>query len=808
MNPLLHDLQIAARSLLKDRGLTCAAIVVLALGIAANTTVFTIVSAMVFRDLPFDNPDRIVEIGTRTPQRNRAASYLDLLDWRERTRTFDGIAGFNQTSMNVSDDEYAAEQFTGAYISANGFALIGERPVLGRGFSASDEQPGAQPVVVLGHRVWQTRYHGDPAVIGRPIRINGAPAVIVGVMAEGFKFPLIAEVWQPLTQLPSGVLQRRDVRTINAAGRLKAGITLEQARDDLDIVMADLAREYPMTSADVQPRLTKFRFGIGPQWNVIVYALLGAVAFVLLIACANVGNLLLARAADRAREMSVRMAIGASKWQIIRQLLVENVLLAATAGVAGLGLSMAGIRLFRRAVTGTGEPYWMKFNIDLSVFTFFAAICLGAAILFGLAPALHVARTDLGDTLNEAGRRTTGTLRVRRWAGALVVMQLALAPVLLTGAGLMMRALMAAYQADPGISTTGLLRLRLVLTSEAYQTPERRAQFYRQLEARLASLPNLRATLAHGAPMEGATPRQVSFDGRPEVPAGMRPVTSLLTIGVRYFETLGVPVLRGRDFRPNETRTGDVPAIVNARFAARHFGNTDPIGQRVRITTTGTPDPTEPEWVTIVGVAPNVRQRGTEDFDFDPVVYLPYSSNPLSWTSILVRSDSDLALVTSQVREQVRALDPDVPLFDIVTVDDLMSRGLWFQRTFGSVFAIFAVIALITASVGLYAVTARSVAQRTREIGVRMALGADGRQIWWTVTRRVSIQLATGVVLGMTGAIAVARLLRGVLVQISPTDPATLGAVIALLILVGLSASWVPALRAMRLDPVAALRTE
>lgn len=802
-----HDVRIAARLLLKDRGLTLAAVTALALGIAATTTVFTIVNAVVLRDMPFDEPDRIVEIGTRVPQGNRGVSYLDLQDWRARTRTFEGIAGFAQTSMNVSDDNPAPERFQGAYLSADAFRLVGHQPIIGRNFLPEDERPGAPSVVMLGYSAWQGRYKSDRSVVGRTIRVNGAPSTVIGVMDEGFRFPMVADVWQPITLLPPDQLQRRDARGIGALGRMHAGVTVAQAQDDLGIVMANLAREYPATNADVQPRVTAFRLGAGPQVNVVMYALMGAVVFVLLIACANVANLLLARAADRTREVSVRMALGASRWDIVRQLLVESLLLASAGGVIGLGLSVAGVRLFTRAVTGTGEPYWLRFTMDVQVFAFFAAACLGTAVLFGLAPALHASKLNVSETLNESGRGTAGTSSVRRWAGALVILQLALAPALLAGAGLMIRTLLAAYQTDGGIDTAGLVRMRLVLPSQAYPTAERRMQFYRQLEDRLAETPNVRAALATVAPQEGVDPHEISFDGRPDNAAGARPVIGLMTIGLRYFDTLGVPLLRGRDFARGDGETGDVPAIVNARFAALHFPDEDPIGRRIQLKATRPGDSTL-EWVTIVGLAPNVRQRDADqDRSFDPVVYVPYASNPLTFTSILVRSPSDLSLVSSQLRDHVRALDPDLPLFNIITIDELLAADRWPFRVFGSMFSIFAVIALIMASVGLYAVTSRSVAQRTREIGVRMALGAEAREIWWLVTRRVSIQIGIGLLIGMIGAVGVGQLLRS-LIQVSATDPLTMIAVPLLLLLVAFGASVVPARRAMRLDPVAALRAE
>ena len=538
-----------------------------------------------------------------------------------------------------------------------------------------------------------------------------------------------------------------------------------------------------------------------------MYALMGAVAFVLLIACANVANLLLARAADRTREVSVRMALGASRWRIVRQLLVESLLLAAAGGVIGLALSVAGVRLFTRAVTGTGEPYWLRFTMDLPVFAFFAAACLGTAVLFGLAPALHTSRLNVSGTLNESGRGTAGTRSARRWAGALVILQLALAPALLAGAGLMIRTLVDAYRTDPGIDTAGLVRMRLVLGAQAYPNPERRVQFYRQLDERLAAIPNARVALANVAPQEGVDPHEVSVDGRTDNTGGPRPIVGLMTVGLRYFDTLGVSLLRGRDFLPGDGTSGDVPAIVNARFAALHFPNEDPIGRRVRLKAARRGDSTL-DRVTIVGVVPNVRQRDPNgEREFDPVVYVPYASNPLTFTSILVRSPSDLSLVSAQLREQVQALDPDLPLFNIITVDELLAADRWPFRVFGSMFSIFALIALVIATVGLYAVTTRSVVQRTREIGVRMALGAEAREIWWLVTRRVSLQIGTGLLLGMIGAFGVGQLLQS-LIRVSPTDPVTLTTVPVVLLLVALGAALVPARRAMRLDPVAALRQE
>ena len=803
---VLQDVRLAVRLLVKDRWFAAAAVAALALGIAANNAVFTLVNAVLIRDLPFDQPDRIVQVLTRTTSNTSGASYADLQDWRERTRSFEGIAGAYETTMNVADEPQAPERFAGAYISADGFRLIGHRPVLGRDFAPGDDRAGAQPVAILGHEVWRNRYQSDPGIVGRAIRVNEVASVVIGVMPEGFKFPMRAQVWQPLALMPAEARERRDGRNLTVIGRLRPYATREQGREDLQRVMADLAREYPATNANTEALVRHYsERSVGTEIRLIFLALMGAVAFVLLMACANVANLLLARSTSRIREMSVRIAIGASRWRIIRQLLVESVVLAAIAGVIGFALSIAGVRLFARAVTGTGEPYWLRFTMDPTVFAFFAAVCLGTALLFGLAPALHVSNTDVNGTLNDSGRGTAGALQARRWTGALVVVQLALAPVLLTGAGLMLRNFMAMFQVDAGIETDGLVQMRVDLTGQKYATPEQRLQFYRRLDEQLATAPGLTAALASNAPRRGAAARELSIDGRADAAPGDRPVVSLMTIGTRYFESLGQRLRQGRAFTAADGGARETVGIVNERFAALHVPGETALGRRIRLLTQGKPG--LPEWVTIVGVAPDIRQRGTPDREFDAIVYVPYASTPLPSATILVRSP-DPGLAASALRGHVRTIDPNLPLFDVMTLDDALAVDRWPFRVFGTMFTLFAVAAIVLAAVGLYAVTAYSVAQRTREIGVRMALGAGSREVWWLVTRRAAVQLAVGLLIGMTGALGVGRLLQGVLIRVSATDPVTLVAVPAVLVLVAVAAFAMPARRAMGLDPVAALRSD
>jgi putative ABC transport system permease protein len=791
---MLNDIRIGARMLLKDRGFTAAAVLTLALGIAAANTVFTLVNGLLLRDMPFADPERLVEM--------TEVSYLDLQDWRAAARTFEGIAGVDQRAMNISDANHPAERILGSYISANAFTLLGRRPALGREFRADDDRDGAAPVVILGHDLWRTRYGSDPAAVGRTIRINGTPSVIVGVMPEGFQFPMNARLWQPLASMPAEWRNARDRRPLDSFGRLRPGVTAGQAQAELQGIVTRLAREYPDRNRDPRPSVAPYRAGIVARTPaaVIFLFMMGAVTLVLAIACANVANLLLARVAARSRDVSLRMSMGATRWRIIRQLLVESMLLALASGGAALALSSIGIQLFTRTLSQTAEevPYWLTFPIDIRVFGFLATICLGTTVLIGLVPALQTARTNFVDVLNDAARGTIGHRRSQRWSGALVVSQLALALILLTGAGAIARNLLALMHVDVGVRTAGLARMVLELPVAGYESNERRLFFYRQLDDRLAASRGIRATLATAMPNEDAQEAAIvtGIQRTPDRPA--RRNTAVLTIGPRYFETLGIVLRSGRLF---DTADSSRPAaIVNSRFVDVHLAGVAPLGSQFRIAPDG-------DWLTVIGVVSDVRQNGNGD-GFEPVVYVPLGAMAPAHIEILVRSDADLAQVASMLRTHVRALDADLPLYDIRTVDDEIAVSQWPQRVFGSMFAIFAGIAVVLAAVGLYAVTAFAASLRMQEIGVRVALGAQARQIWWLVTRRAGAQLLVGLAIGGAGAVAVGRVLPAVVFGTFAGDPLTLILVAALLVAVAGVACFVPARRAMRLDPVAALRAE
>ena len=812
LEDFVRDVRFGARLLTRDRWIALAAIVALALGMAANNTAFTIVNAILLRDLPVDEPDRIVAIGTRVGGARRltaGVSYADLQDWRAALQTFEGVGAMRETTMNVGDGRVAPERFIGSYVSANAFGLLRQQPLLGRGFLPADDRPGAVPVVMLGHAVWRSRYGSDASVLGRTIRVNGVPSVVIGVMPDGFGFPTRSRLWQPLALLPEQMLTGRDARDLSAFGRLAPGRTIEQAVADMSGIARTLAQQYPATNRDVTPIVVPYRErSVGNRGRSILPVLMGVVAVVLLMACANVANLLLARAAARSHEISIRMAIGAGRARIVRQLLIESLLLAGLAGAAGWGLSVAAIRAISNALGG-GEvslPYWIRFTVDERVLVFSIVLCLATALLFGLVPALQTSRRGVAGTLMEGGRSTSS----RRLAHGLVVFQLALTPVLLTGGGLMMRSIVAQHEMDAGVDTQRVMWASLDLPDATYPDARDRARFYQQLDERLARVPGLVAGLVSHAPFGGGVGRNLWRDDEAAGPEPRRPRVLVVTTGPRYFDTFRREMVRGSTLPLLEAGNGAPPVIVNEWLAASAFPGEDPIGRRIQLTPPNGA-PTAPDWFTIAGIAPNIRQRSTEDTNGrDGVVYMSYAANPIPRASIVARSDSDPSAVAAALREQVRAVDPDLPLFEVMTLDDMLAGtderlGL---KVFGTMFVVFAIVALLLATVGLYAVTAYAAARRTREIGVRVSLGASAAHIWWLITRRAALQLGLGLSIGMLGAIGIGNLLKKLLVGTTATDPLTLSAVAALLAVVGVAACFFPARRAMRLDPALVLRNE
>lgn len=817
---LWEDSRFAARLLLKDKWFSLVAAVALALGIGVNATVFTFVNAVLIRGLPIADPDRTLAVDSwdRGRSQGRGVSYLDYRDWRDHTKAFESFGAYTGTIANLSDEGQPPERYNGSCMSANGFSILGSRPVIGRDFVPDDDRRGAPAVALIGHTVFTNRYGGNPSVIGKQVRINDNPATIIGVMPEGMRFPFNTDVWMPLAQMTGLEEQRRNARPLQAFGHLAPGVTRAQAQSELINIARKIEADNPDTNKDIQARVQTFNEQQnGGPIRIVFLSLMGAVAFVLLIACANVANLLLARATNRAREISVRVSLGASRWRVVRQLLMESVLLSAIAGVAGLGIAMIGIRLFDRATQDVGRPYWIQFTMDGTVFAFFAVVCLGTGIVFGLAPALHAAKTDVNEVLKEGGRSGTAGVRARRWTGALMIGELVLTVVLLAGAGFMMRNFVTMYRLDIGVDMSKLLTMALALPDRKYPALEQRLAFYERLEERLKSNPKIEnVTIASNIPLQGGFLRRLEVEGRAVDPNAQKPNVTMVTVDPRYFKTVALAIQRGRELTDEDGMTGREAAVINQRFAALHFPGEDPIGRRITLSIDlqggAAPQGGIPLALTatVVGVVPNLRQRDIQLPDPDPIAYLPFRTDPRGFMNLIVRSSGDPNLMTPILREEVRAVDADLPLFNIRTMDDQIAQARWPFRVFGTMFGIFALIALTLSAVGLYAVTAYAVSQRTQEIGVRMALGAQGNEVAWLFLRRSLIQLAIGLALGVAGAFGVGTLFAQtqLLVQNRAGDPITLGGITVLLAAVAGIACYVPAKRATKLDPLLALRRD
>jgi predicted permease len=682
------DVRFAGRLLLKERWFTAVAAVALALGIGVNTAVFTLVNAILIRGLPFDQPDRIVSLGTIDGRgRQLGMSKLDLEDWRTASRTLKNIGMFLGAPMNLSEEGLAPEQFTGTYTSANLFELIGQRPVLGRSLRPEDDRPQADPVAVIGDAIWRNRYGADPGIVGRVIKVNSLFCTVIAVMPPGMRFPFNSDIWIPFSMLPPEARDpKRDVRNVTGIGRLADGTTLEQTRAELVNVSGRLALEYPATNKDIRASIMSFNERVtGPQLRLIFLSLMGAVGFVLLIACANVANLLLARSTRRSREIAVRVSLGASRWRIVRQLLIESLLLSALGGLLGLGLALVGVRMFDAVVTTEmGKPYWMTFTMDGIVFLFLVAVCVATGVIFGLAPALHISRTEANEVLKDAGGRSgTGGLRARRWTSALNVVEIVLTLVLLAAAGFMMRSFLALYRADVGMDTSHLLTMRLFLPLTKYPQSEPRAALAGRIEERLRGVTAIQASaLTTNPPLLGGFLRQLAVDGR-ESPPDRRPEVTMVGITADYFSTLGIRPVRGRVFDHTDGTPGHDSAVVNQRFVAMHFPGEDPLERQITLID-GSPavQQSGPRVVKIVGVVPSIRQRNFQEPDPDPVVYLPYAADPQRNITLIVRAPGEPGQVAALVREEMRAIEPDIPLFGVLTMDQTLAQQRWPFRVF------------------------------------------------------------------------------------------------------------------------------
>lgn len=805
MSSLWRDLRYSLRGLRKAKGFAAVAVLTLAVGIGVNAAVFTITNAVLFKGFPFADSGRIVYLGSKNLRRVDSTwgpvSYPDLLDWREASKSFTGLAAALGGQQLLDDGTALPDVHLFTRITSNTFQLIGQKPILGRDFTPADEVQGAPQVTILNYGFWESRYGRDKSVIGRAVRMNGILTTIVGVMPQGFTFPLNVDFWVALG--PRAETQKREARNLLVFGKLAEGSTLESARAEMQTISGNLQKEYPLTNQGFSPVvLTYNEFYVGPRVTAIFLAMLFAVAFVLLIACGNVANLLLARGLSRTREISIRLALGSSRWALVRQLLVESLLLSVAGGLLGWLIAYWGVRIFDSA-TAQYRPKWTVFTMDVRVVLYLAAITVATGILFGLAPALRLTKIDVNSTLKDGGHGTSAGGHSKRLSAVLVVSEMAIAIVLLAGAGLMIRSFLNIYRAALGVTTTNVLSIQVGLPQARYGKPSDQIAYFDRLLPRLAALPGVDSVALGAPPTGGSQPFPYELEGSPS-DERHRPSLSVVVVSPDYFRVLRVGLLEGRAFTDEDGRTGPPVVIVNRQFAGNAWQGQDPIGKRLQLFDGGTAEP----WVTVVGVVPNIVQNDVSPRQIDPLIYLPYRQKPAPIMNLLAKTMVPPAKLLNPFRQEALALDSAIPVTQMLTLDERLARNSWVYRVTGTLFVVFAVVALLLASVGLYAVMAHSVGQRTQEIGVRMAMGASAADVLRLVFQNGMRQVLIGLAIGLVVALGATRILKAALVQVSPADPVTFIFAAAVLIAAGILGCLLPARRAVRVDPVFALRHE
>ena len=807
MSTLVQDLRYALRMMAASPGYTAIALLALALGIGPNAVIFSVVNAFLLRSLPFHEPDHIVALLTKAPPGNVlnrwSVSYPDFIDWSSHNHVFTRSAAFNAgEDFNLSGTE-RPERVEGAEVTHGFFEVFGIRPVLGRSFRAAEDRPGAPKVVILSHGLWQRLFGGDPAILGRSLQLDGEPHTVVGVVPAGQEAPAGCELWVPLAQTLEE--DDRGSHFLTGVARLKPGVTLEQARADLAAIAQRLALEHPKTNKGVGVVVLPVHELLVEDARPALLVLQCGVGFVLLIACANVANLLLARATTRHRELAIRAALGAGRWRILRQLLTESVLLALLGGVFGLLLAVWGIRVLTASLPSDYARYF-RIELDPTVLAFTLALAGLTGVIFGLAPALRALRSNLQEGLKEGGTAATAGSSRQRFRSFLVVAEIALALVLLIGAGLMIKAFWRLQQVPSGIRAENVLSFRLSLPEIKYPEVPQIADFYQQLTERIETIPGVRSAAAVLIlPLSGSGGWDSSFsvEGQPPPAENDLPLSNYQVITPRFFETLGIPLIRGRAFTPHDQLEAPGVVIVNQTVAQRFWPQQDPIGKRLKL---GRPESEQP-WLTVVGVVGDVRHRGL-DREVRLDLYFPVAQKAIHGMCVVVKTAVNPSALVGAVRREARGLDPDQPIYDLATMEQVISESVYLPRLAAWLLGIFAAVALLLAAVGIYGVMTYAVSQRTQEIGIRMALGAARGDVLRLVIGQGMTLALTGLVIGILLAWAVTRLMASLLHGVSATDPVTYIALPLGLAVIALLSIYLPARRAMAVDPLIALRYE
>ena len=804
---MLRELRYAVRMLVKTPAFAIIAILAIALGIGASTTSFSIVNAVLVRPFPLiQNQDRIVYLTqyfTKTADQDSGMSFPDFLEIKKHQTTMEGFGAWQDATFIVTNGE-KPERFLGANMSAETFSFLGVQPILGRRFRPEEDNLNAPPVALLGYAAWQKLFGGDASVVGKQVPINGRQVTVVGVMPKDWRFPELCDIWMPLQ------MEEKDNPRANyflgAVGLLKKGVSIEKARAEMQSIAGRIAIDYPATNTGCNIRIKTWREEMVEEAKALTLLIMGAVIFVHLIACANVANLLLARGATRTREVAIRCALGAGRGQIVRGLLAESLVLGICGSVVGLLFAVWGIDLMVKAIP-VEVPFWISFDLDWRIFTFALATGLFSSLLFGLLPALQVSKPQLVDALKEGGRSGMGGVKGQRVRNGLVVAEVALALTLLIGAGLMVRSFIAMQKADLGIDPKNTLTFRVGLPPVQYPDKQVAGRFFEQLIPNLAQISGVHAVGATTSlPATGNIGTDaVVLKGDPEpkqLQDARQAFTATITPG--YIQACRITLLRGRDFTIADNKDAPRVALIDERAARLWFPNQDPIGQQVRgYQRTGEPA----DWATIIGVVRYVEYVRREKNRFLPMVYTSAYQQPESFMSVTMRAADDPKGFVNVARAAVLAVNKDIPIYRIYTMDEIVAESFWENRFFGNMFAIFAGLALFLAALGLYGVMAYSVRQRTQEIGVRMALGAQARDVLRLVTGHGLRLIVIGLVIGFVCAYFLTKLMASSL-QISPHDPVSYVGVGLLLFCVGLVACYIPARSAMRLNPIEALRYE
>lgn len=778
--------------------------IALALGIGADTAVFTIANGAFSWNLGLAHVDRVVLIATTDASGHQefGTSYPDFRDMQSQARSFAALMAYRFGSVNLSDSEAFPQQYRSATMSASGFAVSEQKPLLGRVFVAADERPGAPAVVVLTYGVWQSRYGRDPSIVGKTIHINDVPATVIGVMPPG-SFPEQVDLWMPLVQ--TAQLEQRTNRSVTLIGRLAKGVSMAEAATELNIVAARLAKQYSNIdkglTINVQPVVEiTGAYGTRP----LMAALWAAIGFVLLIACADVANMLLARGAARMREIAIRVSVGAGRARIVRQLLVESTLLAVAGGFLGWLVALGGLRWFQAGTGKLPKPVWLNLSLDTTAFIYLAIISIGSGILFGLAPALRLSRVDVHTVMKDGGQGAAGGRRVLAISNLLIAFEMALCIVLLAGAGLMIHSAINAYDAPVGVNTANVLTIRLNLSRAKYPSAQDQIAFHRRLQARLDSIPGVEsAAIASNLPFGRWLPFSYELEGTTVDPDHV-PRIGGIVVSPAYFQVMHVKPHRGRTFTAGDGTAGSSVVIVNESFARKFWPGEQAVGKRLRLVKNRIAQP----WLAVVGVVPDILQNFQHPLEHDPLIYLPYSEEPQREVFIVSRTHVAPGTLAAAFRRTIQRIDGDLPVSDVRTLEDRLARNRLSAALLGGMFTVFAVIALLLAVVGLYAVIAHSVTRRTREIGIRMAVGGTRRDIVRLVYAQGMLPMLWGIAFGLPAAFGLTHALRMVLIGVSPGDPVVFLFAVLLLVTAGVIGCAIPARRAIRVDPNVALRYE